>query len=92
MVSVSGGRWCRGNTHTNELWKEDVGRMDVCELPLGQLLAPTRWDTHASGLAFDRKKILLPLRLSQTAAPCLACMCVRLSSIVPNILKRTFLA
>jgi len=43
--------------------------MDVRELPLGQLLAPTRWDTHASGLAFDRKKILLPLHLSQAATP-----------------------
>jgi hypothetical protein len=59
MVLVSGGRWCRGNTHTNELWNEDVGRMDVRELPLGQLLARTRWDTHASGLAFDRKKTSL---------------------------------
>ena len=38
--------------------------MDVYELPLGQLLARTRWDTHASGLAFDRKKTsLIPPRL-----------------------------
>jgi len=36
--------------------KEDVGRMDVRELPLGQHLARTRWGTHASGMAFDRKK------------------------------------
>jgi hypothetical protein len=33
--------------------------MDVRELPLGQLLARTRWDTHASGFAFDRKKTSL---------------------------------
>ena len=30
--------------------------MDVRELPLGQHLARTRWGTHASGMAFDRKK------------------------------------
>ena len=33
--------------------------MDVRELPFGQLLARTRWGTHASGLAFDRKKTSL---------------------------------